>query len=76
MVSTDDGENWIPAKLGQNLGRYSFREWTLPLRLVPGFYDLRVRATNNGGDTQPMEPKWNPAGYLRNVVETVRITAA
>jgi hypothetical protein len=23
-----------------------------------------------------MEPRWNPAGYLRNVVETVRVTAA
>jgi sulfite dehydrogenase len=25
---------------------------------------------------QPNEPLWNPAGYLRNVVETVRVTAA
>jgi hypothetical protein len=35
-----------------------------------------VRATNNAGDVQPMTPFWNPAGYLRNVVETVRVTAA
>jgi sulfite dehydrogenase len=27
-------------------------------------------------DSQPMEPLWNPAGYLRNVVETVNVTAA
>jgi len=76
VVSTDNGQTWTPAKLGKDLGKYSFREWTLPVKLVPGFYDLRVRATNNAGDTQPMEPQWNPAGYLRNVVETVRITAA
>jgi sulfite dehydrogenase (cytochrome) subunit A len=37
---------------------------------------LKVRATNNAGDMQPMEASWNPAGYLRNVVETVRVTAA
>ena len=75
-VSTDNGRTWTPAKLGRDLGRYSFREWKLPVKLVPGIYDLRVRATNNAGDTQPMEPRWNPAGYLRNVVETVRVVAA
>jgi sulfite dehydrogenase (cytochrome) subunit A len=75
-ISTNNGESWTPAKLGKDLGRYSFREWTLPVKLGPGTHDLRVRATNNAGDTQPMEATWNPAGYLRNVVETVRVTAA
>jgi len=75
-VSTDNGTTWTPAKLGRDLGKYSFREWTLPVKLVAGVYDLRVRATGNTGDTQPMDPGWNPAGYLRNVVETVRVTAA
>jgi hypothetical protein len=35
-----------------------------------------VRAVNRIGQSQPMEPLWNPAGYMRNVVETVRVTAA
>ena len=46
------------------------------MNLAPGPHQLKVRATNNAGDTQPTDPNWNPAGYLRNVVETVRITAA
>jgi sulfite dehydrogenase len=75
-VSTDGGKSWTPAKLGKDLGKYSFREWTLPVKLASGTSELKVRATSNGGDTQPMEPRWNPAGYLRNVVETVRVTAA
>ncbi|MBR0693538.1 molybdopterin-dependent oxidoreductase [Bradyrhizobium lablabi] len=75
-VSTDGGKSWTPAKLGKDLGKYSFREWKLPVKLAEGSHDLRVRATNNAGDTQPMDPLWNPAGYLRNVVETVRVTAA
>jgi len=75
-VSTDGGKTWAPAKLGRDLGKYAFREWTLPVKLPAGSYDLKVRATSNAGDTQPMEPLWNPAGYLRNVVETVRVTAA
>jgi hypothetical protein len=75
-VSTDGGKSWTDAKLGQDLGKYSFREWKLPVRLAAGSYELKVRATNNAGDVQPMNPLWNPAGYLRNVVETVRVTAA
>jgi sulfite dehydrogenase (cytochrome) subunit A len=75
-VSADGGKTWTAAKLGRDLGKYSFREWKLPVKLAAGSHDLQVRATNNAGDTQPSEPKWNPAGYLRNVVETVRVTAA
>jgi DMSO/TMAO reductase YedYZ molybdopterin-dependent catalytic subunit len=75
-VSLDGGKTWTPAKLGKDLGKYSFREWRLPAKLAAGSHELQVRATNNAGETQPTEPRWNPAGYLRNVVETVRVTAA
>lgn len=75
-VSSDGGKTWAQAKLGKDLGKYSFREWTLPVKLSAGPRELKVRATSNGGQTQPMEALWNPAGYLRNVVETVRVTAA
>src|SRR6267142_2162468 len=75
-VSSDGGKSWTPAKLGRDLGKYSFREGTLPGNLAAGSFELKVRATNNAGDTQPAEPFWNPAGYLRNVIETVRVTAA
>ena len=46
------------------------------MNLAAGNHELKVRATNNAGDSQPAEPLWNPAGYLRNVIETVRVTAA
>ncbi|MGJ5180614.1 molybdopterin-dependent oxidoreductase [Bradyrhizobium oligotrophicum] len=75
-VSTDGGKTWTDAKLGKDLGKYSFREWTLPVKLAAGPHDLKVRATGNSGETQPETPRWNPAGYLRNVIETVRVTAA
>jgi sulfite dehydrogenase len=75
-VSLDGGRSWTPAKLGKDLGKYSFREWKLPVKFSAGNHELKVRATNNAGDTQPAEPLWNPAGYLRNVIETVRVTAA
>ncbi|MEL6062200.1 MULTISPECIES: SorA family sulfite dehydrogenase catalytic subunit [unclassified Methylobacterium] len=75
-ISTDDGRTWSPARLGQDLGRYAFRAWTAEADLAPGPHVLRVRATGNDGGTQPMEPRWNPAGYMRNVVETTRVRAA
>lgn len=75
-VSIDDGRSWSTAKLGQDLGRYAFRPWTLSVNLPAGQHVIRVKATGNDGGEQPMAPRWNPAGYLRNVVETTRITAA
>ncbi len=74
--SADGGRTWQSAKLGQDLGRYSFREWTAILRPPRrGNLDLRVRAVNRIGQSQPMEALWNPPGYMRNVVETTRVTA-
>ncbi|AWN44885.1 molybdopterin-dependent oxidoreductase [Methylobacterium durans] len=75
-VSLDDGRTWSEAKLGPDLGRYAFRPWMLQADLPPGAHAIRVRATGNDGATQPLEPRWNSAGYLRNVVETTRVRAA
>ena len=75
-VSADDGRTWASAALGQDLGVYAFRPWSLGIDLTPGAHALRVRATAQDGSTQPMEPRWNPSGYMRNVVETTRVRAA
>jgi DMSO/TMAO reductase YedYZ molybdopterin-dependent catalytic subunit len=76
LFSDDDGASWRAANLGADLGKYSFREWTIPFTAKkPGDYKLRVKATNTLGQSQPLDPLWNPAGYMRNVVETVRVTA-
>jgi DMSO/TMAO reductase YedYZ molybdopterin-dependent catalytic subunit len=76
VLSTDGGRSWTGAQLGKDLGRYSFREWQTMVRLPAGTHDLKVRAVNRIGQSQPQEPLWNPAGYMRNVVETVRVQAA
>ena len=74
--SGDDGRTWQAATLGKDLGRYSFREWTIPFTPTrKGAAQLRVRAVNRIGQSQPMTALWNPAGYMRNVVETVRVVA-
>jgi hypothetical protein len=74
LVSTDGGEIWRAATLGKDLGKYSFREWTIPWKPAhKGAAVLKVKATNRIGESQPMEPLWNPAGYMRNVVETTSV---
>lgn len=76
LVSGDDGATWQEARLGTDLGRYSFREWRLGVTLAAGAHRIKVRATAPDGETQPLEPRWQPAGYMRNVVETVTLVAA
>jgi sulfite dehydrogenase (cytochrome) subunit A len=73
--STDGGQSWRGAKLGAELSRYSFREFTFGFTPGKGHHDLRVRAWNRSGESQPMEALWQPAGYMRNVVESVKVTA-
>lgn len=75
-LSADGGRSWQPATLGADLGRYSFREWRGRVKLAAGAHALMARATAKSGETQPMTASWNPSGYMRNVVETVRVTAA
>jgi DMSO/TMAO reductase YedYZ molybdopterin-dependent catalytic subunit len=73
--STDGGESWQGARLGKDMGRYSFREFTFGFSPSHGEHDLRVRASNGAGETQPMQALWQPAGYMRNVVESVKVSA-
>jgi DMSO/TMAO reductase YedYZ molybdopterin-dependent catalytic subunit len=76
LFSEDGGRQWRQAELGKDLGKYSFREWTFPFNSARAVqYELKVKATNRIGQSQPIEPLWNPAGYMRNSVETVKVEA-
>jgi hypothetical protein len=55
---------------------YSFRDFTFGLIPDKGSHDLRVRAWNRSGQSQPMEALWQPAEYIRNVVESIKVIAA
>lgn len=69
-LSRDGGASWQEARLGRDAGRYSFRRFDADLPpLPPGPLSLLVRATNTGGEVQPLAPNWNGAGYMRGVVE-------
>lgn len=70
LVSVDGGTNWRPARLGKDIGRYSWIQWFYPWQPAkPGTYQIMVRATNSIGESQPLDGLWNPSGYLLNKIE-------
>lgn len=74
-LSTDQGRTWLPAKLGPDEGRFSFRRFEASITLPPGpRVSIAARATNRAGETQPMAQNWNPGGYRRAGVEAIRLT--
>jgi sulfite oxidase len=73
-VSTDFGRTWTAASLDPQRARYAWRRfrhvWKPAMR---GSFIVMSRATDSDGRTQPFAPSWNPAGYVYNVVDKVRI---
>ena len=75
FVSSDGGQHWQAAKLGKDYGDFSFRQWETQVSLKPGKnYQLQSLAINRIGEAQQLHAKWNHNGYLRNAVETIRIS--
>jgi sulfite dehydrogenase len=78
LFSSDGGAHWTPATLGKDYGKYAFRPWQARFAPQAGKqYTLASLAMNTIGEAQRLDnPVWNPGGYLRNTVETVRVSAS
>ena len=74
--SSDGGKRWEPALLGKDEGKYSFRQWQTSFTPAAGDHVLMVRCTNTNAEVQPATPNWNPAGFMRNVIEATPVTFA
>ena len=75
-ISIDAGRTWRSATLEPDYGKYSFRRWNARWDARPGVYDVAVRASSNNGVTQNATPIWNPGGYMRNSIETYKVTVS
>ncbi len=76
-VSTDGGRTWTAAQLGEDLGRFAFRTFSLPVTpSAKGKLAVTARAINKVGQTQTAELIQNPAGYHHNVMHTVTLNVA
>ena len=73
-VSFDNGATWQKAALGADEGPYSFRQWTAQAAApANGALTAMVRCTNSKGAVQPPDANWNGGGFMRNVIESVRL---
>jgi DMSO/TMAO reductase YedYZ molybdopterin-dependent catalytic subunit len=73
-LSSDGGKSWLPAMLGEELGRFAFR--TFSFRFSPkakGKETIMARATNRIGQTQTTELIQNPDGYHNNVIQSLTL---
>jgi DMSO/TMAO reductase YedYZ molybdopterin-dependent catalytic subunit len=75
-LSADGGRNWVPAQLGPDHGRFSFRRFRGALALPLGKHIIMARATNAAGVMQPLNQNWNSSGYNRAGVDPVRVEIA
>ena len=76
-VSTDGGRSWRPARLAQDYGRFSWRQWSHTFAAGrKGVHTVMARATNRLGASQPCELIFNPAGYHNNVVQKIDVQVA
>ena len=68
-ISADGGRTWNAARLPGSPTKYGFRRFAWQWRAVEGKHTLISRATNDAGEMQPVEPEWNPSGYLYNAAQ-------
>jgi DMSO/TMAO reductase YedYZ molybdopterin-dependent catalytic subunit len=63
-VSIDGGKTWQQASfVGEDLGRYAWRQFAMPVRLAPGTHVLACRATDANGNVQAENRVENASGY-------------
>jgi hypothetical protein len=76
-LSANSGQTWQPAALDRDEGAYGFRRWTAQATAPKsGKLTLMARCTNTKSVEQPAVANWNGGGFMRNVIETVRLTVA
>ena len=73
-VSADAGETWIDAAVRPTASAHAAAAWTalVPLRGT-GELEIRARATDAVGNTQPDLPPWNELGYGNNAIQRITV---
>jgi len=64
---------WYDASLGAAASAYAWPPFELAVPLPVGDVELRSRATDASGATQPESIEWNSLGYGNNAVRAVRV---
>ena len=72
-VSADGGATWVDARLGESESPYAWFPWTFAWWASIGEFELCTRATDDAGNTQPLEQPWNLHGFAHNMVQRVSV---
>ena len=78
-ISTDGGGTWSQAEIVRPRTGYSWCRWEHTWKPAgPGRHTIMSRATNNLGETQPMEfpGRWDGRGYGNNMVFPYEVEVA
>jgi DMSO/TMAO reductase YedYZ molybdopterin-dependent catalytic subunit len=65
---------WSEASLDPPLDKYAWRGWRFQWDASPGTHVLACRATDRAGNTQPLEPPWDNAGFGNNALHRIAVT--
>lgn len=76
-VSSNDGEDWVPARIALEGQAWTWSLWEARVDLAPGGHTLVARATDASGATQPrtLRETWNVKGYGNNAWHRVGVRA-
>lgn len=67
---------WHDAELEPRRSAHGWHGWTTTWNATPGEHELRCRATDTAGNTQPDEPTWNAGGYCNNAAQRLTVHVA
>src|SRR5262245_6775682 len=71
-VSIDGGKTWRPAGFMGDSAPMAWRSWATDLEVTPpAKLTIMARATDNGGEVQPMAARANAGGYGNNSIHKV-----
>jgi hypothetical protein len=73
-LSADGGGTWSEAELAAAPSSpSSWRAWAIEWDADPGEHELLVRATDEAGNVQPVDPPWNLHGFANNMAQRVPV---
>jgi DMSO/TMAO reductase YedYZ molybdopterin-dependent catalytic subunit len=73
-VSVDGGDSWADAELvTPHPHRWAWRGWHYRWHATPGSYSVTARATDDDGNSQPVDQPWNRGGFANNLVQRVPV---
>lgn len=67
------GNHWQATSIEQPKSKYAWSKWTASWNATAGKHILSCRATDAEGNTQPVTPPWDIAGFGNNATHNIEV---